>query len=249
MFFKNNSKRSFWIKILHNELSTLDVLVTRRPDLYANFKKYTLCLEEEENRLHLFSCSKLTNIIEEIWKTTMEYFKKEILLLYQDHNKKEDKDFQSQNLLKEINNTLDYLKLTIFNTYNSLLNFTLGLFNKDLTKKIITFLPKNCTSTTKIRDLLTRTSNHFRNLFRSKVWNFRCESINEADHTRGLTKKIKKNKPPINTNLNKLTNSNNTKSTNDNTSNKKENNIKPIKFIESEIYDWIKYDRKWLNTP
>ena len=66
MSFKNNSKRSFWIKILHNELPTLDVLATRRSDLYANFKKCTLCLEKEENRLHLFSCSKLTNIIEEI---------------------------------------------------------------------------------------------------------------------------------------------------------------------------------------
>ena len=68
----------------------------------------------------------------------------------------------------------------------------------------------------------------------------------ETDHTRGITLRQKKRKKT-------------SKETPKKTSKKKEKEVykkgkekataesKPIKSIEKEIYDWIKYGSKWLN--
>jgi ribonuclease HI len=63
---KDNQKRSFWIKLMHNELPTLDRLAIRRPDLYKDQEKCVICLEKDENREHLFQCTGLTSIIDQI---------------------------------------------------------------------------------------------------------------------------------------------------------------------------------------
>jgi ribonuclease HI len=249
--FKDNHKRSFLIKLIHNELPTLDRLAIRRPDLYNDFKKCTICLEENESREHLFQCKGLVDLLEQTWKEVMEEFKKEIKTLF--NKKSQDKENHSlpipssnnsqnrQQLQdKTVEKIVKLLEQSVFKSQSSLLNFTLGLLDNNYTKKIISALDGHRTTATKIRGLLIQTSNKFRNLFRKNIWNYRCKIMVETDHTRGITLRQKKRKKT-------------SKETPKKTPKKKEKEVykkgkekataesKPIKSIEKEIYDWIKY--------
>ena len=61
--FKRNHKRSFWIKLMHNELPTLDKLAIRNPSLYKDFKKCVIYFKENKNRKHLFCCTGFMDMI------------------------------------------------------------------------------------------------------------------------------------------------------------------------------------------
>ena len=56
---KNSRYHSFWFKLIHNELPTLDRLATRRPDIYEEITIYCLCGRAKETREHIFFCSTL----------------------------------------------------------------------------------------------------------------------------------------------------------------------------------------------
>ena len=47
--FKDNKKRSFWLKLIHNKLPTLDRQAIRRPDLYGQNKICPLCKKKRRN--------------------------------------------------------------------------------------------------------------------------------------------------------------------------------------------------------
>jgi len=254
--FKDNHKRSFLIKLMHNELPTLDRLAIRKPELYGNLKKCVICLEEEENREHLFQCKGLAKSIIQIWQDIMEDLKNEIRLLL--NKKSQDKENhglsrttnnkiqnQAQSQDKVIEEITKLLEQKILKSQTSLLNFTLGLLDNNLIKKIISILDRRRTTTTKIKTLLIQTSNKFRNQFRKKVWNNRCKIVVETDHTRGITLRHKKRigKKSIERRFQKERRKdlNQRKTIEEAT----ERN-KPIKTVKNEIHDWIKYGSKWL---
>jgi hypothetical protein len=114
------------------------------------------------------------------------------------------------------------------------------------TKKIVSALDGHRTTTTKIRGLLIQTSNKFRNLFRKNIWNYRCKTIVETDHTRGITLRQKKRKK-TSKEISKKIPGKKEKEVHKKGKEKATAKIKPIKSIEKEIYDWIKYGSKWLN--
>ena len=65
-FFKNNNRISFLLKLSHNELSTINRLEIRWPDLYKQNKSYLPCDKEKKSRKHLFEYKKLENKINQI---------------------------------------------------------------------------------------------------------------------------------------------------------------------------------------
>src|SRR5438477_6597609 len=70
--FKNNNRTSFLLKLIHNELSTMNRLEIKQPDLYKQDKLYPLCDKEEESKKHLFKCKELENRISQAWKKIIE---------------------------------------------------------------------------------------------------------------------------------------------------------------------------------
>ena len=71
--FKESDRRNFRIKMLHNELPTLERMTNRRPDLYnGNNNKCRMCGSELETREHLFSCKNLENLTKQAWENAMD---------------------------------------------------------------------------------------------------------------------------------------------------------------------------------
>src|SRR5438552_2564156 len=71
---QDSKKKAFWIKLVQNELPTLDNLATRRPKIYRNLQTCLLCTEENETLEHLFNCPTLGKDWEEIWKVVENKF-------------------------------------------------------------------------------------------------------------------------------------------------------------------------------
>jgi hypothetical protein len=192
---------------MHNELPTLDNLAKRRPDIYHNFETCPNCMEEKENREHLFQCKGLKDKLEVAWNKTVISFKNDLKLILEttktnQDSRKEHSQGKTRNsfkisaqalklTLKEASNKLDQNKS---HSKTFLLNFSIGLLDTNLTEQICNTLRKYGIQDNKgkIRALLIRTSNNFRNLFRKEVWNFRCEKIIETDNTRNITSRTKR---------------------------------------------------------
>ena len=65
---KDNKKKSFQLKLIHNELLMLNKLTIRRSDLYGQNKICPFCNKEEETREHIFECKELESRIIQAWK-------------------------------------------------------------------------------------------------------------------------------------------------------------------------------------
>ena len=60
--FKESKNRSFRIKLLHDELPTLDRLTIRMPHLYSGNNSCRTCTKEPETRSHLLTCIELEHL-------------------------------------------------------------------------------------------------------------------------------------------------------------------------------------------
>jgi len=88
--FKDNNRKGFLLKLIHNELPTMDRLEIRRPDLYKQDKLCSLCNKEEEIREHLFECKELESRISQAWEKTVKKIIKEVKMVFLE-NKEEIK--------------------------------------------------------------------------------------------------------------------------------------------------------------
>ena len=75
--FKDHNKRSFWTKLLHNELPTLDKLKLRNNKIYENFILYCICKEKKETRNHFVNCKGTSDAMINSWEKIRAYFLKE----------------------------------------------------------------------------------------------------------------------------------------------------------------------------
>ena len=64
---KQMKEKSFRVKMMHNELPTLDNMVKRSPDLYIGCTKCIFCKEKEETLDYLLMCKSLKTVRKEIW--------------------------------------------------------------------------------------------------------------------------------------------------------------------------------------
>ena len=181
--------------MLHNELPTLDRLAIRNFKLYDNFKQCCLCHNAIETREHLFVCKELNDQTNEAWQISRDKALKKLCKTYD--KDKDNKEDSNQDLIKRsarIGNMFDNFERETYGSCNKLMLFTLGLVNK----KNINALGKSIGNKRGARKRAEQTmvyfSKKFRENFRRIAWNYRCEIINEADKTRGITKKVKKQK-------------------------------------------------------
>lgn len=262
---KNNKKRGFLLKLMHNELPTLDNLAERRPDIYHNFETCPNCMEEKENREHLFQCKGLKVKLEVAWNKAIVFFKNNLKLILEttkinQNSRKEHSQGKPRNsskisaqvlkiILNEASNELDQKK-NCSKTF--LLNFSIGLLDTNLTEQICNTLREHeiQDNKSKIRALLICTSNNFRNHFRKEVWNFRCEKIVEADNTRNVTSRIKRKKKSNQAAGKKSKDKAREEPIEEDPEAKKKikkiNKEDLINKIGNKIHDWIKQGSKWL---
>ena len=76
---KENKRRGFWIKLLHNKLPTLDQLAIRKPGLYSNFKTCCICHSTPETREDLFICKGFNDQTIDVWQQARDKTMKKIL--------------------------------------------------------------------------------------------------------------------------------------------------------------------------
>ena len=76
---------------MHNELLTLDKLAIRNPSLYKNHQKCVICLDKNENREHLFCCTGLIDLTNQVWQEAIIYFKEKALISFSNSNNKRKK--------------------------------------------------------------------------------------------------------------------------------------------------------------
>ena len=125
--FKESKKRNFRIKMLHDELPTLEKLTERKPNLYNETNnKCRMCNLELETREHLFECKNLEQLTVQAWEATMKKTRKKIREV-KGGNIEEEGTFRFQ---EEI--IIDRLTKVIFKNKENRIKFALGMLRKDI---------------------------------------------------------------------------------------------------------------------
>jgi ribonuclease HI/endonuclease/exonuclease/phosphatase family metal-dependent hydrolase len=253
--FKDSKRRSFLLKLIHNELPTLDRLRIRRPDLYKQDKICPLCNKEDETRDHIFKCEGLESQMSQAWKKTTEKIFKETKKYLLDKKEREEKRTTITSLEEEqIAAFIKNFEEETFRSKQGLFNFVIGLIEQKSIneyKKLLRHLqPKNRSTTTKAKKILASASNKLLRNFRKLVWNYRCEKRIEIDKIKGINLKDKRSKPPYKTRKEKTTRKENEdaemmeiQSVEDNPLIPEPNNDNGV--VE-KIYNWIRGGIRWL---
>ena len=250
--FKDNKKKSFLLKLAHNELPTLDRLIIRRPDLYGQDKTCPLCNKKDETREHIFECEELKGKMDQAWKKTIEKLTKETKKVLLDKKEKTDAKKTANQEEEQIATFTRKFEERILGSRQRLLDFTIGLIEQRLIqeyKKLLKEIqPKNRSTTTKVKKVLITTSKKFQKNFKKMVWNYRCEKRVEIDKIKGIGLREKKNKPPSST---KKRDDKREKRNRDKTPKALEertNTMTPDNEngVLEKIYDWIRGGIRWL---
>src|SRR6185369_9611034 len=64
---KQNKERAFSIKMMHNELPTLDNLEKRKPNIYLGKITCVICQSQKETLDHLLTCRNSDEVRKRIW--------------------------------------------------------------------------------------------------------------------------------------------------------------------------------------
>jgi exonuclease III/ribonuclease HI len=189
--FKESKKRNFRIKMLHNEMPTLEKLTERKPHLYSDANnRCRMCNLELETRDHLFECSSMEHLNKQAWEKTtakvitmlekIEEEKREI-----NCNKKVDK-FQQEMFI-------DGLTRRMFGEKTNRMKFALGIVKKQHVIDLGRIFGGRC-SKTKMGLIMSKASAKYLESFRKIVWRKRCEETVEIDKLLGIDLRTKKRK-------------------------------------------------------
>jgi ribonuclease HI len=237
---KQNRERTFGIKMLHNELPTLDNLEKRRPDIYYRKTTCVICKEEKETLDHLLSCKSTEETRKQIWNSTTKKIIEKWIPRHQ------SKETQINRYIIEYFKDLGNKTLA---TSKNIINFSLGLRNTTDCSNWDIHLAKAGVSSGKAKIIFIKASQFFAKSLRKHIWNPRCEKIQEWEKELGISKTQKRS---INPDAKKWKNSR-TRTTNKIPRKKKEkSNLNQDKIDITErtkktIWEWIKEGKKWLN--
>lgn len=196
---KNSKLRSFWFKLMHDELPTLDKLATRKPSIYEGITTCCLCGKVKETREHLLSCPMLDEQNNRAWEAAIKKFKNDInKKMTKPEGKEREKEVNngSKAKIQGANNVSRFLsdfEDRTFGSQKKLLDIVLGLICENDISKLGKAMGNTRGSVTKARSLLIKFSYRLRKYFREFTWKTRCKIINEMEKTRGIKKKDKKN--------------------------------------------------------
>jgi hypothetical protein len=174
--------KSFKVKCLTQELSTIDQMKIRRPDLYNNSNWHCILCSEEETFNHLWSCSHRKHLLDTIIKDTVT----DIVMCCSSALA------NSPNKLKLVNELI-IAELSCWHTETSdLLSFA------DIVRGIVPFalieiLVSWGLSIKQSRDILVQVFNRLQGKLRL-LWHQRCDAIVAKEKQLNITKSIKKKK-------------------------------------------------------
>lgn len=246
--YKQLKERSFRINLMHNELPTLQIMATRRPDLYTDHTECPTCKKEPETLLHLLSCKERKENWEEIWEKStakpLEHIMKEV-----QNTKKLSKMIKKTDTTKTriiLQEILQDLKEEIVESPESKRNFAIGLTKRDTWKKFQPLIKDGVVTRSTIQRNINEISRRFTKQIRKLIWKPRCTLLIQSDKKRGITQKRKFHKPPKITSSLRTTVKQNDEEDNRNSDppdkEEKSRNFRDI------ITGWIKEGKKWLGV-
>jgi ribonuclease HI len=168
---KQMKEKSFKVKMMHNELPTLDNMAKRSPDLYMGYTKCIFCKDKEETLDHLLMCKSLKTIRKEIWNTVENKTTNNWIFKYQE---------------KDSNTSLEQFKLLLkrwlqeyFTTGEEIIKICLGLISKKEIQNWEKALAIAGVKSSKAKLIRFKFTNMICKQLRKKVWNVRCEEIQQ----------------------------------------------------------------------
>jgi hypothetical protein len=190
--FKESNRRSFRVKILHNELPTLERLTERKPRLYGDTNnKCRMCNQELETREHLFSCVELEQSNEQAWERAMI---KMIGAVKKTSGKEKEGETDEDNTFKfQCKMAKEHLTKKIFKRRDDRMKFALGMVQIETILDFSRIFGKGV-SLSKASQILSETSAKFLENFRKMTWRKRCKETVETDKILGLDSNTKKRK-------------------------------------------------------
>jgi ribonuclease HI len=169
---KKTKEKSFRIKIMHNELPTLDNMNRRFPKEYRNLVNCIYCKEEKESLEHLFSCPNILEIRKEIWNKTQD------LVLNKWSSKTQEKKDQGSRI--HIRMLLAKWYISKFSQGKDIIDFSLGLFQKEDIMEWISVMAKLKIKNGEAKFLLRKLSRWVCKQVRKKIWNDRCSRLQDS---------------------------------------------------------------------
>jgi ribonuclease HI len=124
---KQVKEKAFRIKMMHNELPTLDNMSKRFPRKYKDLTECIYCRQEKESLVHLLSCTYTVKLREEIWSETLDQlFNKWLKNIHKE---------KVQNKFNTLQKLLQKWYKSKFSTGKDIIDLCLGLFQKkDITE-------------------------------------------------------------------------------------------------------------------
>ncbi|CAG8634336.1 6126_t:CDS:1, partial [Diversispora eburnea] len=181
---RDNSLRSFSIKLLNEELPTMKVLHTRKPEIYKD-KKCPFCNIYDETNTHVFMCKDTPNTL----KNTFCYILKKVFT--QETGKKTD-----PNMLKKIYNS-HFLQVDIGRQIRDTLPVDRFAYNdlvKGLIPRSIYNIVKNYINQAAItKTVILKTFYKWKEILRS-TWIMRCKEFLKWEISNEINEIKKKSK-------------------------------------------------------
>ena len=231
----NSKEKAFWIKIMHNELPTLDNLAIRKPKLYYDHQKCPLCLVEKETINHLFHCPATQEELKNIWPRT------EKILFDLEKDKENPKETKGKRDL------INRIKRRANREHQGYLKTIVGLVKKEdvIELKILTGLSEN-----RCRDFILKFCEIFRRQFQNSIWKNRCKEVINMEITLGITSRRKKSKgkendPNKNSEMIKEVKRRTRRPSSKNPKSP-DKNLSSNSQIQDKIKSWVQYGKKWL---
>src|SRR5581483_546853 len=183
---KKTREKSFRIKIMHNELPTLDNMNKRSLKEYGGLIECIYCRKEKESLEHLLSCPDIVEIRKEIWNEAKD------LVLNKWPNKTQERKNQGSRI--HISALLAKWYIDKFSQGKDIINFILGLFQKEDITEWSSAMTKFKVRKGKAKFLLRKLSRSVCKQVRKKIWNDRCFRLQDSGRKPEMKKHWKSNR-------------------------------------------------------
>jgi hypothetical protein len=243
---KQVKEKAFRIKMMHNELPTLDNMIKRFPKKYKDLTECIYCRQEEESLVHLLSCTHTIKLRKEIWNETRDQISSRWLKTI--HKK------EVQNKHKTLLKLLEKWYRNKFSSGKDIIDLCLGLFQKEDIMEWTQSLREVKIETEKAKQLLNKFSRTICKQVRKKIWNDRCIRLQDSgrkpkthrlgDRDDNGTRKGRKKKSKGKGKEVQEVTATMTYETSQNT-NIEESSLSQVQNKIS-IWEWIKEGKKWL---
>ena len=156
------------MKLIHNELPTLDNLIKRNETSYNKHRKCVLCKTNDETLDHLLTCEKTKANKEKIWMILQEKIVKTWI-----PKLSPIKSPNTQRIILLLNRWKERKS----ESAKEIINLCIGLWKKEDIAEWETSLRMTQVSKTQARNLLSRMSKTWCKLLRQHIWNPRCDEV------------------------------------------------------------------------